>query len=189
MTTTFDNLPASGRAAILSLLSRVLVKEVDEALLVELGRDDVAAVLESLAPGVTAEVARAVKDEAAREALDVEYCRLFVLPHGVAPYAVAWAGGEEGATRADLQSRIGGLMDDLALRPAAHGLGNLPLDHVGVLLALAAVADARGEEDELRAAAFDLLRPWGLRFAAALDTASRSALYRAAARLLAAVLA
>ena len=56
----------------------------------------------------------------------------------MSPYALGWIEGEAGALRAQLQTRIGGLLDDLGLRPADHGLGNLPLDDVGVLLALEA---------------------------------------------------
>jgi TorA maturation chaperone TorD len=185
----FDVLPAQGRAAILSLLSRILLKEVDGPLLAQLGRDDVAGVLDALDPGASAEIAEAARDEAAREALDVEYCRLFVLPGGVSPYALAWIGGEVGAARAGLQTRIGGLLDDLGLRPGDHGLGNLPLDHVGFLLALAAVAEELDPGGPQAAAVAELLLPWGRRFAAALETASRAALYRASASLLAVVLA
>ena len=189
MSRVFDVLPAPGRAAVLSLLSRILLKEVDGPLLAQLGRDDVAGALDALDPGASAEIAAAARDEGAREALDVEYCRLFLLPGGVSPYALAWIGGEVGAARAGLQTRIGGLLDDLGLRPGDHGLGNLPLDHVGVLLALAAVAEERDPRGAQASRAAALLRPWGRRFAAALEAAAEAALYRASARVLAAVLA
>ena len=164
------------------------MKEVDESLLEELAREEISTVLETLDPAVTAEIAEALRDEASREALDVEYCRLFVLSGGVSPYALGWVGGEAGAARAELQTRIGGLLDDLGLRPAETGLGNLPLDHVGVVLALAAVALERDPDGDVSVEAFGLLKPWGARFAAALDAESNAALYRATARLLSAVL-
>lgn len=188
MSSAWEDLPATGRAAILSLLSRILVREVDGSLLAQLEREEIRGVLETLDPAVTAEIAEAARDESAREALDVEYCRLFLLPGGVSPYALGWVGGEEGASRAELQARIGGLLDDLGLRPADHGLGNLPLDHVGVLLALAALTTERDPDGAASVEAFDLLCPWGLRFAAALEATSDAALYRATARLLADVL-
>ncbi len=188
MSSAWGDLPAAGRAAILSLLSRILVREVDGPLLAHLAREEIGGVLEVLDPTVTAEISEAARDETAREALDVEYCRLFLLPGGVSPYALGWVEGDAGASRAQLQTRIGGLLDDLGLRPAEHGLGNLPLDHVGVLLALAAVATERDPGGAAFVEALGLLCPWGERFAAALGARSNAALYRATARLLVAVL-
>lgn len=189
MTSAFRVLPAAERAAILSLLSRVIVREADAALLAHLSRPEIADVLERLEPGVGAEIERALAEPTAREDLDVEYCRLFLLPGGVPPFAVAWTGGEAGTVRARLQAEVGAVLEALALRPGDHGLGNLPLDHVGVLLALAAVAEAREPDGPLAAEALGLLRPWGGRFAAALAETSEAGLYRATARLLDTVLA
>ena len=189
MTSAFHVLPVDARAAILSLLSRLLVREVDEPLLAHLCRPEIAEVLEALEPGVGAEIARAERDPGVREELDVEYCRLFLLPGGVSPFALAWAGVEAGAARATLQAEIGERLDLLGLRPGDHGLGNLPLDHVGVLLALAAVAEVRDPDGTAAADTRELLRPWGRRFAEALEGAAASGLYRAVARLLDAVLA
>ena len=59
---------------------------------------------------------------------------------------------------------------------------------MGVLLALAALATERDSFGAAAVEAFELLSPWGRRFAAALETTSEAALYRASARLLATVL-
>lgn len=185
----FATLPATGRAAILSLLSRVLLTEVDDDLLDDLAREDVGEVLEVLEPGVGREIEAARKDAQAREALDVEYCRLFVLPGGVPPHAAAWAGDDPSAARVGYGERLGSLLDVLELRLQDFGQGRAPGDHVGIALALAAVAHTRDAEGDVAVAVLDLLRPWGPKFAEALAGRSEARLYAAAGRLLGEVLA
>lgn len=187
----FATLPATGRAGILSLLSRLLLEEVDVRLLEELSREEVRGGLEALEPGVGGEIAAAREDAAAREALDVEYCRLFVLPGGVPPYAAAWAAADDdpSAARFAHGERLGTLLDVLGLRLQDFGRGRVPADHAGIALALAAVAHAKDAEGDVAASALDLLRPWGARFAAALAARSEARLYAAAGRLLEQVLA
>ena len=185
---SFGTLPTSSRSAVLSLLSRLFLREVDEALLRQLTREDIAATLEALAPGAAAEVTRALRDEGAREELDVEYCRLFLLPKGVSPFAAAWGWSDTQEQRAVLQDRIGGLFDRLRLRPQDSGLGHLPADHVGILLALASVALTGDEQGALADEALAILRAGRDRFAAAVAERTTSPLYRASALLLEEVL-
>ncbi len=185
---SFHTLPSAGRAAILSLLSRLFLREVDDALLGELAREDIAETLDTLAPGARAEVTAALEDESAREALDVEYCRLFILPKGVSPFAASWASDGPTMERAALEDRIGTLFDALRMRPRDGELGRLPADHVGILLALASVAETRDEQGALAEESLAILRAGQAPFASAVAEKTTSHLYRASALLLTEVL-
>jgi len=177
-------MPDQDVGAIYALLSRVFLKETDAALLHELARDEIAQIGESLAPGFRARIAPPHDDEARLEEEATEYARLFLLPGGVSPYAAGWMAGEEGAIRADLEERISNLYEVLRLRPADFGLGNVPSDHVGMLLALTAAAYGIEPSGDLANRCRALLKPWGATFGETLATTTESPLYRAAGRLL-----
>ena len=169
-------------AAVYALLSRIFLKEADAELMDELARPEIADVLEALEPGFGAFV-RAPWDESRLEDEAAEYARLFLLPRGVPPYATAWRGGDEGAVRADLEEKIAVLHDVLRVRPADFGLGNVPSDHVGMLLALTSVALQVDTSGALAVKCADLTGDWVPRFAERVAAETTSPLYRAAARL------
>ena len=179
-----DEVTAHHRGALHALLSRLFLKELDAPLLRELTRPAIADVLEVLEPGFSAYVAAAVWDAERFEEEAAEYARLFLLPRGVSPYAAAWMQGDEGAIRADLEERITNLYEVLRVRPTDFGLGNVPSDHVGMLLALTAAAEATDASGDLTACCLALLAPWAPGFAARVADESHSPLYRAAGRLL-----
>lgn len=169
--------------AVYALLSRIFLKEADAELVRELARPAIADVLETLEPGFAAYVA-APWDDARLEQSAAEYARLFLVPGGVAPYAAAWMQGEEGAIRADLEEKINTLYDALQVRPADFGLGNVPSDHIGMLLALTSVALQVEASGGLAAQSRTLLDDWAPRFADAVIAQANDALYRGSARLL-----
>ena len=161
--------------AVYELLSRVLVREVDDELIGLLAQDRACTVLEKAAPGFGDYVAGF--DDDAKEAADEEYCALFVLPGGVAPRAAAWMDGEletVGARISQLsQHTLHALGRDIAPGP----WGKVPLDHVSLLLHLAA---AGGAADEL-------IAPWAPSFGRALAARAKSPLYKATGEVLCAL--
>lgn len=185
---SFHTLPSAERSAVLSLLSRLFLREADGALLQALMREDIAGTLDGLAPGTRAEVAGALEDEHAREELDAEYCRLFILPKGISPFAATWSGEGPPAESGVLEEQIGALFDALGMRPQEGDFGRLPLDHVGILLALASEAATRDEQGELAQECLAILRTGRDGFAAAVAAETTSCLYRASALLLGEVL-
>ena len=175
------------RGAVLGLLGRIFLKEVDAPFAADLAQPAIADVLESLEPGFKAHI-EGSWDTARLDEEAAEYARLFLLPKGVTPYAAGWIAGDEGAVRGELGERITTLHALLGVEPADFGFGNVPSDHIGMLLALAAVASERDASGDIAEPCVSLLEPWGTRFADRLATESRSPLYRAAAQLLLAVL-
>ena len=181
------DLPRDDASALHLLLANLFLREADADLLAQLAKPDIADVLELLEPGSRAWLQDTTWDEPALDELASEYARLFLLPGGVSPYAVAWMDGEEGNIRARLGDEIGSVMEALRVRPAEMGLGNVPSDHIGMLLALTAVALQTEEAPAgggLVGRIHDLMRAWAPAFADGLHEKADTPLYRAAARLL-----
>jgi len=173
-----------GEAAIRHLLAHLFLREADAPLLAQLARSEVAEVLDLLEPGTAATLRGTTWDAAALDDLAAEYARLFLLPGGVSPFAASWMEGAEGGIRARLREEIGTLYAALQVAPSAHGLGNVPADHIGMLLALQAAAIEREAGGGLARRVGRLLAPWATRFAEGVLAASDHMIYRAAARLL-----
>ena len=173
----------SERSSLHGLLARLFLKEADPDLLRELARPEIAEVVEQLEPGFEAFVARDF-DEAALDELAAEYASLFLLPGGVSPYTAAWMEGEEGAVRAHLEEQITVIQQSLQIEAADFGLGKVPSDHIGMLLALAAVALEREPSGDLAERTLSLLAGWAPRFADEVAQRADSPLYRVAGRLL-----
>ena len=176
----------AAQAAVHSLLARILLTEMDRDALVALSNPDVLEILERVRPGCAAFVRDTEWTPAALDALAADYCTLFILPKGVAPYAASWLDGDPAVLRGQLTDRINEVLDALRVRPGEFGMGNVPADHVGVLLALHALALEQGGEG-LASRSHALLAPWVARFgerlaehAAGID----APLYEAAGRLL-----
>lgn len=181
------DLPRKELSVVDLLLARIFLKEVDAELLGELARPEVAEVMEQLEPGFTAYVRGRDWDDAALQELAAEYARLFLLPEGVSPFAVKWMQGEEGAVRARLEDQISILYESLRVKPVDFGLGNVPADHIGMLLALTSVAletEPAPKAGGLAARSQALIADWAPNFAAEMLEKTENPLYRAAAKLL-----
>ena len=178
-----DQETGAARGAICGLLARIFLKEVDADFVASLARPEIADVFEALEPGFRPHLEGAW-DESRNDEEAAEYARLFLLPGGVTPFAAGWTDGDEGAVRADLGQRIGAVHALLAVEPADFGYGNVPADHVGMLLALVALAWERDASGGIAERAEALLAPWAPRFARRLQRESESPLYRGAGRLL-----
>ncbi len=137
-----------------------------------------------LEPGFRSYIQAGTWDGAALAELAAEFARLFLLPGGVSPYGASWLQGDEGAVPAHLEGEIASLYDELAIRPHDFGLGNVPSDHIGMLLSLTAVALSVDVEGDLAARCDALLDPWAGSFGANVLAATDAPLYRAAAALL-----
>ena len=163
------------QAPIDLLVSRVLLVELDTELVDVLRQPEIQRVLEAVEPGVGTALQRpwtAAREDAARE----EYARLFLLPKGVPPFASAWIEGEREELGAQLTTFISRLMTVLD-REIEHGhQGNLPLDHLGLLLELSGTAALDEHPTHQRAAAHlqaEALGPWVGQFGRALQRNAR----------------
>jgi len=181
------DLPREDLSAVYLLLANLFLREADATLLAELAKPDIADVLDLLEPGVAAYIRDTDWTPEAMNDLAAEYSRLFLMPEGVSPYAAQWMQGEEGAIRARLSDQITTLYEALRVEPADFGVGNVPSDQVGMLLALTSVAlqtESAPKGKGLAGRAMDLMRDWAPRFADDVRENSESPLYRAAAGLL-----
>ncbi len=180
-------LSCAERAPIDLFLSRLLLAEIDLALIEGLRCPDVMSVLGVVEPEVRSEIEApwtAGREERAR----VEFARLFLLPGGVSPRASAWIFGEgEHLVRpiAALISSALEILDPDVVRKSAWR--NPPRDHLGLLLALVATAgnsenaEVRRVGERLRAGA---LGSWVARFGRSLRLNTCLPIYRAAGVLL-----
>ena len=180
-------LPRADLAAVDQLLANLFLTEVDAELLRELAQPDIADMLDLLEPGLASYVRDTDWTEAALEELAAEYARLFLMPDGVSPYAASWMQGEEGAIRARLSDEISTLYEVLRLQPTDFGRGNVPADHIGMILALTAAAlqtEVAPKGEGLAGRAAGLIRPWAPQFSERLLEETGNPLYRGAGRLL-----
>lgn len=125
------------KASLAALVAHLLLYEVDAPMLENLCQDDVVEVLDKLDPGCREYLAGRdwVADDF--DTLAAEYCRLFVLPGGLPPYASAWLDGGYPVNGPRVAARIKEMMRALGVEEVA---GNVPRDHLGFLLALWAQA-------------------------------------------------
>ena len=167
----------------------LLAVEVDTALVETLRQEPIVTLLDDVAPGTRRWLE--LFDPAQKELADEEFTRLFILPGGTPPRAAAWMPGEIATVGAALSQTVSQVLSVLG-RELDDGLaGNLPLDHLAVLLDLAAVADDRdGAEAAHDAGGLgpmvfrQLVAPWRKAFGLALLDQAQVPLYRAAASLL-----
>ncbi len=174
------------RADLCLLAAHLMLRELDGDALDVLRAEGVASVLDRLAPGCAGHLERDW-DEQAFDLEAAEYCRLFLLPGGVSPYAGVWLEGEQARRLVLAESEASAT----ALGFTNHMPDGLPADHLGVLLALVAeawrVSDSAGEPaTSLSSSLFD---GWLARFLDSLAQRARSPLYRALAGLIEVVVA
>jgi len=165
------------RAPFDRLLARLLLREPDAELEVLLRESGLLSRL----------------DEGADQPLDLEayaeeYTRLFLLPEGAPPFASAWLEGERERLGAQFTGFVHQTLAALGRETErAAPWGNLPLDHLGLLLDLSANAFS-SEDPEDHAVGEHLCReaiqPWVGSFARALLAKSRLPLYRLVGTLL-----
>lgn len=172
------------KAHLATLVAHLLLHEVDPSTLEILRQDNVLEVLEKLEPGCRDYLAGREWSAQDFERLAVEYCRLFILPGGVSPYANAWLGGDPLVQGPRIAARIDAVTATLGVE---INPGDPPGDHLGTLLALAARAWQAGPEGEplARVLADELLLPWMPAFSAGLQQKTDDPLYRALGSLLA----
>ncbi len=174
-------LPSSSakHAPIYRFLARLVLTEIDEALIAAIATPAVLSLLAPLAPGLREYVRH--YDSEAHEAAAEEFTRLFVLPSGVSPRAARWIEGELATVGALLSQRAHHHLLQLGREIDSTVAGKLPLDHVGLLLDLAAASmGGPTEQVVLR----ELVLPWAERFGAALCQQANSPVYIAAGALL-----
>lgn len=170
---TSPRLSGPERAPIDRLLSRILLREPD-------------AELEELlqASGLVSRLDDSLDLEAHAE----EFARLFLLPGGVPPFASAWLEGERERLGAQFVGFVNEALAALGREAErAEPWGNLPRDHLALLLDLSANA-AASDDPEDQALGEHLceqaIEPWVGAFARALVAQSRCPLYRLTGELL-----
>lgn len=189
-----DGLDASDTASlapVYSIAARILLTELDREALEALNEERLLEVLETLRPGCRAYLRDTEWTSDALDDLAAAYCSLFILPGGVVPFAAHWLPGDAAVARDEFAVHVNEVLEALHVRPSDFGMGNMPTDHIGVLLALQSVAMERGSPADVERAG-RLLQPWGPVFAAELTRRAAgmdAPIYEAAGRLVTELLA
>jgi TorA maturation chaperone TorD len=176
------------RATLLEMVARLLLKELDEDARVALSHPDLARVFEELSPGFMAYVGRGPWTQAQQDMADADFCHLFLLNKGTAPYASAWVGDDPAVAGAAVTELSERWCERLSLKIEAGPWGNIPRDHVAVLIGLIAHASLTpGPHSEGLIA--DILQRglgrWIFQFINAVESATNNPVYRGAVLLLA----
>ena len=176
-------LEPEAKASLATLVAHLLLHEVDGPTLEVLRQEGVLEVLEKLEPGCRDYLAGREWGPADFDSAAAEYCRLFILPRGVPPYASAWLGGDPLVAGPRVAARAAEVRRALGLEGAG---GNPPDDHLGVLLTFLARAWQAGPAGEpvARVLTGELLLPWTPAFSEALEREADGPLYRALGSLL-----
>ncbi len=176
---TESGLPSAQRAALYELVSHLLLAELNADMAQRLSRPGVIEVLEQLGAG-SRELLHGFGEARCEQAAE-EYARLFILSGGVAPRGAAWMAGELETAGVKISQQAQHYLRILGHRPEPGPWGQLPLDHLGLLLRLAAVACNTPYADEVNAA---LVEPWARPFGEALTARTEHPIYRAVGALL-----
>jgi len=175
------------RAQLLEISARLLIREVGEQALRALVEPTFLDALESYEPGVRDYLEQVARDpKAGLERIAVDFCALFLAKPATSPYASAWvtANAKTGAraTPQQLLQSVEGWMRELGMEIAPGEWGNVPRDHVAVLVAHALYAGPRGLE--LAAEIREQALPWVADFRRAVCERTANPLYRATVRML-----
>ncbi len=169
------------RAPIDFLLARLLLEELDAPLVDGLRRREVMTVLKTAEPGIDTYLEGWEIDDRATASRE-EFARLFLLPGGVTPRASAWESGQGCAS--DLVNHA---MLDLGRRVTTESrVGNVPIDHLGFVLDLAASAATSADSEDRKTGDrlyTHALGDWVVRFADALQSKAQTPVYRCVGRL------
>ncbi len=177
-------------APVFALLARLILREVDEALLKVLRQADILEVLDKAEPGCAAYLSGpAWEPETSTffEALDVDFTGLFIVPQGVQPQASAWLPGERELVGGHVASLVNQAVAALELQPVDPALSQLPADHLALLLSI--TAQTLGSDDpkaqEMGRGLFEqTLAPWLPDIGARIQARADTPLYRAVGVLL-----
>jgi len=174
------------RAVVLELCARLFLAELDPEARNALLTPEILDSLELLEPGVAAYLS-GDWSEVDWEDAAAEYCSLFLMGGATAPVASAWIGDEPALAGAATGALVTGWSEQLGLKLAQGLWGQLPQDHLTVLVGLLAHAlSLPGPLGE--ALAGDIigrgLSPWVGSFSEAVLKKTANPLYRALVRLL-----
>ncbi|MDF1663500.1 MAG: molecular chaperone TorD family protein [Planctomycetota bacterium] len=178
---------AGARATLLELVAQLLIQEIDNESRDALRHPDIVSVLDKLEPGVKDYLGDGDWTEQQWDECAADFCGLFLSNKNTAPFASAWYGEEAsvvGAAQSELVDAWCGL---LGISISGGPWGNVPKDHIAVLVGLMAHAlHVPGPEGE--ALAQDILErgldPWVDKFTKAVLGATDNPLYRSIVRLL-----
>jgi len=177
----------SAQSGICDLLARLLLSEPDAELAQLVGTEAVAGILEACEPGTISWVRDFRAGSRVFEDARRDYAALFLSPGTVSPRAGQWLADDDAASRSAAEA-IRTALRRLALAPANTGAwGELPPDHVALLLAAAAHglrsprSDAQHAADELLLAFFD---PYAAKLGRELHAHASTPLYRATGALI-----
>lgn len=167
--------------SLATLVVHLVLRELEPASLAALCQEDVLTVLDKLEPGCGDYLAGRTWEPADFDEAAADYCDVFILGKKTAPYASAWLSGDPLVNGPRLAVRVSEVATSLGLDPAV--LAELPPDHLGVLLSLVIEAWQRRPElaDDL---VDELLASWVPALGEALQSHSRSPLYRALGSLM-----
>jgi TorA maturation chaperone TorD len=170
------------RAPIYGWLSGFLVREIDEARWIGLGREPIRGLLSRAEPGFHAWSASPFTEEI-DAALAEEYARLFLLPEGVSPFVSTWLDGDREQLSGSLASMVERGLVVLAREPVRREpWGRLPLDHLACVFDVVSESIASGEPMQVEVAIHldtELLGPWLVSFGERVRTLAETPFYRA----------
>lgn len=178
---------ARARATLLELVARMLIQELDQESRDALRHPDIVSVLEKLEPGLEAYLGDGDWTEHQWDLCAADFCQLFLTNKSTAPFASAWMGDEPSVVGAAQTQLVDDWCAHLGISLAGGPWGNVPKDHIAVLVGLMAhalhVPGATGE-----ALAQDILsrglQPWVGRFKDAVLKSTENPLYRSIVKLL-----
>lgn len=178
MTTSVESRKSerSAEVALLRLLSRFFVREVDEELASFLGGSLCSQWFENV-PAWTPQLG---------EDTAVDYCRLFIVPGVCVPIAAAFLGGRKKKDAAeqeeDLAALVLVLLKELALELPPR-LAELPPDHLSVLLEIWAWLLEQDEPEQAQHFEEAFIRGWVPKFVEKLTLEAEHPIYQGLARL------
>jgi len=172
-------------AGLIEVVARLLIVELDAIALQALAGEEISALLEELEPGVSSTLVATTNDSALQEELDAEFCRLFLIGEATSPMASAWLDGEQLANAARLSTQVQHWQASLEVEMEQGPWGNVPPDHISILLGLFSLALVREESgklaEEIYTTALASMVP---DFVKAICAESTNPVYRAGVRLL-----
>lgn len=178
---------AGARATLLELVARLLIEELDQESRDALRHPDIVSVLDKLEPGVEEYLGSGDWTEQQWDYCAADFCGLFLSNKKTAPFASAWMGEEASVVGAAHSELVDAWCGHLGISVGGGPWGNVPRDHIAVLVGLMAHAlHVPGPEGE--ALAQDILQrglnPWVHKFTQAVLGATENPLYRSIVRLL-----
>lgn len=173
-----DSAASTTLGTLYRFIARLTTSELDDAVLEALRPPVVRDILARCDPGVL-EVLDAPPTNQWRQAADEAFAAAFLLPGGAPPRAAAWWDDRDDLTLERLTSGVTAQMRRLGLeRRFDAQAGRLPLDHLALMLEVAATGLER--EPAMTSAWVELhVNSWAARWGRALAERSTHPIYRA----------